>query len=73
MALKKTGWGGRRAGAGRPQGSGRGPSAKARINRVVVMLDEDDYKKLERHARKTKLPLGTAAFEIMNRALMRMR
>lgn len=72
MALKKTRGGVRRAGSGRPRPGGRGSSMKARINRVVVMLDEDDYKKLERHARRTKLPLGTAAFEIMNRALRRM-
>ena len=70
MAAKKS-WGGRRPGAGRPRGSGNGPSAKARINRVVVMLDEDDYKVLERHARRTKLPLGTAAFELMHKALKR--
>ena len=60
-------------GAGRPKGSGRATSAKARINRVVVMLDEDDYRVLERQARTTKLPLGTAAFELMHQALKRMR
>jgi hypothetical protein len=73
MAAKNNGWGGRRTGAGRPKGSGRSPSAKARVNRVVVMLDEDDYKVLERQARKTKLPLGTAAFELMHKALKRVR
>ncbi|MGI9590607.1 MAG: hypothetical protein ACR2P8_04505 [Myxococcota bacterium] len=73
MAGKNNGWGGRRAGAGRPKGSGRTPSAKARVNRVVVMLDEDDYRVLERQARKTKIPLGTAAFELMHKALKRMR
>jgi hypothetical protein len=73
MAAKKNGWGGKRAGAGRPKRVGRSPSAKARINRVVVMLDEDDYKVLERQARRTKLPLGTAAFELMHKALKRVR
>ena len=48
-------------------------TTKARINRVVVMLDEDDYRVLERQARKTKLPLGTAAFELMHKALKRVR
>jgi hypothetical protein len=73
MAGNNNGWGGRRTGAGRPKGTGRTPSAKARINRVVVMLDEDDYRVLERQARKTKLPLGTAAFELMYKALKRVR
>ncbi len=73
MAANKNGWGGRRSGAGRPKGSDRAPSAKARINRVVDMLDEDDYRMLERRARKTKLPLGTAAFELMHKALKHVR
>lgn len=73
MAGKKQGWGGRRAGAGRPKGSRRATGTKARINRVVVMLDEDDYRVLERQARRTKLPLGTAAFELMHKALTRLR
>jgi hypothetical protein len=73
MAGNNNGWGGRRSGAGRPKGSGRAPAGKARINRVVVMLDEDDYRVLERQARKTKLPLGTAAFELMHKALKRVR
>jgi hypothetical protein len=37
------------------------------------MLDEDDYRMLERQARKTKLPLGTAAFELMHKALKHTR
>jgi len=73
MAAKKKSWGGQRAGAGRRKGVRRAPSAKARINRVVVMLDEDDYRVLERQARKTKLPLGTAAFELMHKALKHTR
>jgi len=73
MAANKNGWGGRRAGAGRPKGTGRSLTTKARVNRVVVMLDEDDYRMLERQARKTKLPLGTAAFQLMHKALKRVR
>lgn len=69
---KKMGWGGRRPGAGRPPGTGTGPSKDARINRVVAMLSNDELKKLKRHARKEKLPLGTAAYQIIARSLRRM-
>ncbi len=77
MALKKSrkksksGWGGRRRGAGRPKGSGTGPSPGARINRVVAMLSNDELKALKRLARRKKLPLGTAAYQIIARALKR--
>jgi hypothetical protein len=37
------------------------------------MLDSDELKTLERTARKQKLPLGTAAYRIMARALRRHR
>jgi hypothetical protein len=67
----KSGWGGRRPGAGRPPGTGRGPSPGARINRVVAMLSNDELKILKRIAREKKLPLGTAAYEIIARALKR--
>ncbi len=72
-AKSGSGWGGRRPGAGRPKGSGRGSSPQARINRVVVMLDSDEFKILNRIARKEKLPLGTAAYRIMARSLRRHR
>ena len=71
MVAKEQRQGRSRPAAGRLEGRGR--SAKARINRVVVMLDEDDYKALVRHARKEKLPVGTSAFGLMHRALRRMR
>lgn len=77
MAVKKktkkatSGWGGRRPGAGRPKGTGTGPSPDARINRVVAMLSNDELKALKRIARQKKLPLGTAAYQIIARALKR--
>lgn len=77
MAVKKrnrnsqSGWGGKRLGAGRPKGSGTGPSPGARINRVVAMLSNDELKALKRIARRKKLPLGTAAYQIIARALKR--
>jgi len=69
----KSGWGGSRPGAGRPPGTGRGPSPGARINRVVAMLSNDELKILKRIAREKKLPLGTAAYEIIARALKRFK
>ena len=37
---KKAKWGGRREGAGRPFGSGKGPSPLSRRNRVAIMLTD---------------------------------
>ncbi|HXV37355.1 MAG TPA: hypothetical protein VEC18_09405 [Myxococcota bacterium] len=73
MARKKFGWGGRRKGAGRPPGTGTGPSKNARINRVVAMLSNDELKALQAHAKREKLPIGTAAYQIIARALRRLR
>ncbi|HEX9814810.1 MAG TPA: hypothetical protein VGB31_07675 [Myxococcota bacterium] len=70
---RKAGWGGRRRGAGRPLGTGTGPSKHARINRVVAMLSNDELKILQAHARREKLPLGTAAYRIIALALRRLR
>ena len=70
---KKSRWGGRRKGAGRPPGTGTGPSKHARINRVVAMLSNDELKTLQAYARREKLPLGTAAYRIIARALRRLR
>ena len=70
---KKSQWGGRRKGAGRPPGTGTGPSKHARINRVVAMLSNDELKILQAHARREKLPLGTAAYRIIAKALRRLR
>ena len=70
---KKSRWGGRRKGAGRPPGTGTGPSKHARINRVVAMLSNDELKTLQAHAKRQKLPLGTAAYRIIAKALRRLR
>jgi hypothetical protein len=70
---KKKQWGGRRKGAGRPPGTGTGPSKHARINRVVAMLSNDELKILQAHAKREKLPLGTAAYRIIAKALRRLR
>ena len=70
---KKSRWGGRRKGAGRPPGTGTGPSKHARINRVVAMLSNDELKILQAHAKREKLPLGTAAYRIIAKTLRRLR
>jgi hypothetical protein len=69
---KSTGWGGRRPGAGRPVGSGTGPSRHARINRVVAMLSNDELKKMRSHAKGLGLPVSTAAYRIIARSLKRL-
>jgi hypothetical protein len=69
---RKSGWGGSRPGAGRPPGTGTGPSKDARINRVVAMLSNDELKTLQKHAKRQKLPLGTAAYQIIAKALRRL-
>lgn len=71
-SAKKSSWGGRRAGAGRPRGTGTGPSRDARINRVVAMLSNSELKILQKHAKREKLPLGTAAYRIIARTLRRL-
>jgi hypothetical protein len=71
-AKKSSGWGGRRKGAGRPVGTGTGPSKHARINRVVAMLSNDEFNTLEKYAKRMKLPLGTAAYRIIARSLQRL-
>ncbi len=68
----KSGWGGRRPGAGRPPGTGTGPSRDARINRVVAMVSNNELKILQKYAKSEKLPLGTAAYQIIARALRRL-
>ena len=61
---KASGWGGERKGAGRPRGSGKGPSADARYSRVAVMFTAKEIKKLEKLSRKMKLPKATVVYEL---------
>ena len=71
-AKKKKGtWGGRRPGAGRPKGSGRGPSPDSRRNRVAVMLTDTELKTLQSSARKKGVPVSTAAYQYIAAALGR--
>jgi hypothetical protein len=68
-AKKKSGWGGRRPGAGRPKGSGTGPSPFSRRNRVAVMLTDAELKKLRTAARKGRVPVSTAAYKLVSTGL----
>ena len=66
-SVRRKGRGGPRPGSGRP----KGPVAEVRRNRVVIMLTDGELVKLEKIAGKRGLPLGTAAYEIVGRALAR--
>jgi hypothetical protein len=66
VAVKRTGRGGPRKGAGRPP-----LGESARIYRVVVLLTPTEHAKLQELARERDLPPGTVAYEIVARALRR--
>ncbi|MBW2695906.1 MAG: hypothetical protein JRE70_05490 [Deltaproteobacteria bacterium] len=68
---KKGTWGGRRSGAGRPKGSGKGPSPNSRRNRVAVMLTDAELKTLRGVARKRGIPVSTAAYRFIAKSLGR--
>ena len=71
MAKKKGTHGGRREGAGRPPGTGPGPSPDARTNRVSVMFSDKELVRLRAEARKRDLPASTVAHLFVARALKR--
>ena len=68
---KKATWGGRRTGAGRPKGSGSGPSPDSRRNRVAVMISDRELSKLRALAKRRRIPVATAAYRLIERALKR--
>lgn len=68
---RKGSWGGKRVGAGRPKGSGTGPSPDSRRNRVAIMLTDVELVALERVAKKRKLPVSTLAYQLLARGLQR--
>jgi hypothetical protein len=68
---KKGTWGGRRPGAGRPKGSGNGPSPDSRRNRVAVMFTDVELKTLKGLAKKQGVPIATAAYKLVARPLKR--
>jgi len=69
---KKTAtWGGRRPGAGRPIGSGSGPSPNSRKNRVAVMFTDTELAKLASLSKRQKMPVATVAYRLIERSLKR--
>lgn len=64
-------WGGARPGAGRPLGSGQGPSPNSRRNRVAVMFSDAELSALKKIARAERQPLSTAAYAIIEKRLRR--
>jgi hypothetical protein len=70
-AKRKASWGGKRKGAGRPKGSGQGPSPNSRRNRVAVMFTDTELKKLNGLAKKQRVPIATAAYNLIAANLKR--
>jgi hypothetical protein len=68
---KKATWGGRRPGAGRPIGSGSGPSPNSRKNRVAVMFTDTELARLTGLSKKQKIPVATVAYRLIERTLKR--
>ena len=68
-AARGASWGGKRSGAGRPKGSGQGPSPDSRRNRVAIMFTDVELASLEGAAKKKKLPLSTLAYQLVARSL----
>lgn len=66
---KKGTWGGARPGAGRPKGSGRGPSPHSRRNRVAVMFTDQELRVLSGLSRRKRIPMATAAYQLIVRSL----
>ena len=66
---KAASWGGQRPGAGRPKGSGQGPSPDSRRNRVAIMFTDDELATLKRKAKKQRIPLSTLAYELVSRSI----
>jgi hypothetical protein len=68
-AVKATGRGGPRRGAGRkPQFT-----EEVRRNRVVVLLTDEQLETLQRLAAEAFLPTGTVAYQLLARGLARRR
>jgi hypothetical protein len=62
-------WGGPRMGSGRKHTVEGAP----RRNRVVVLLTDDEHAKLGKLAARDAAPVGTKAWELLSRALRRVR
>lgn len=63
--MKGRGWGGPRRGSGRPT------EETARRVRIVVLINDDQAARLRALADKLELPVGTVAYQILERGLRR--
>lgn len=70
MPAAKKRHGGRRAGAGRPPGTG-GPPELVRRNRVTITLTDAELEVLRAMARDRGLPVGTTLYQLVRRRLRR--
>ena len=73
MAVRKSKVGGPRLGAGRPPGTGPGPSPDARRYRIAVMLNRHEIRRLKAEAKRRNIPHSTLAYEYVSRGLKRVR
>lgn len=60
-AAKKSARGGKRAGAGRPQGSTKPRNPEARSHRIGVMVNDAELVKLKLAAKREGVPVSTFA------------
>ena len=67
MAARKS----KRAGGQKRMGRPAAPPQTLRRNRVVVMMTDTEVEKLHRLAANKEIAVGTAAYEILARALKR--
>ena len=72
-AKKKYNGGGARPGAGRPKGSGSGPSPNARKNRGAIMLTDTELGKLTKVSKRKKAPIATLAYALLAKGLRAVR
>lgn len=70
MTARSKSWGGPRKGAGRKPGFGKNPEG-VRRNRVTLTLTDAELSKLSALASERGLPVGTLAYEYIERALRR--
>ena len=73
MGKKRNSHGGKRVGAGRPVGSGPGPSKNQRKNRVSVMFSDQDFRLLKKAAKEKGLALATLVFKMLSHGLSRLK
>jgi len=64
-AKKKTSWGGKRTGAGRPLGSIKPQNPNARRHHIGLMVNAAELKALKAEAKRAGIPVATLAHRIV--------